>query len=100
MDIKTELSQTLDAFFSGGITAEQAATTIDSKIGGLTGFDYRTGLKFTIENHLQRYSLGAPSDRHSQKKIVQELVPAMQPYCKGRGEAHISKYQSTKHHCA
>ena len=103
MDIKSEVKQTMDSFLDVKIkeapqAAAQTAAAIDQAIGGVTGFIYKAGRSFTIQNHIQRYSMPVPMDGHGQRLIAEFLVPTLQQYCQSRGQAHISKYQSTKHH--
>ncbi len=97
---KDAVKETLSAFLAGAMPAPQAVATIDKMIGGITGFIYKDGLKFTIQNLMQRFSCPLPQSKYEQKLFVEELVPELQSYCNGMGQAHISKYQSTKHHCA
>jgi hypothetical protein len=98
--IKQQVKETLDAFLDGTMPAAQAVAVIDTAIGGITKFTYKAGLCFTIQNHIQRYSCPVPQGKYEQKLFVEQLLPMLQNYCNGMGQAHISKFQSTKHHCA
>ena len=97
---KEFVKETLEACLAGDMPAAQAVALIDKEIGGITGFTYKAGLSFTIQNHLQRISCPVPQGKTEEKIFVQEIYPVLQTYSNGRGQAHISKYQSTKHHCA
>ena len=97
---KDAVKETLSAFLAGAMPAPLAVATIDKVIGGITGFIYKNDLKFTIQNPMQRFSCQLPQSKYEQKLVVEELIPALQNYCNGMGQAHIDKYHSTKHHCA
>lgn len=86
-------------YMSGKLSADEAAAHIDSAIGGITGVEYKEGLKFTIKNHIQKYSLGNTSGmRKKELEHVYALLNSLNNYTNGRSEIHIAKGISSKHY--
>lgn len=90
-----------DSFISGEKSPLEAARAVQSAIGEISGYKYKSG-SLTVDNCTNRYSIPLRGGGRSYDAKVEEFKAALRIVANGNGssqiEDHLDKGCSTKHY--